>query len=85
MDAGITEAELLAAIEEATNAAPDAKPGWRSTAEWQELWGCSENRADRLLKRAHRAGVLEHDRRQEMNRVGAPILVPVYRIRARAE
>ena len=85
MDAGITEAELLAAIEEATNAAPDAKPGWRSTTEWQVLWQCSESKADRLLKRAHRAGILEADRRQDKNRIGIPMWVPVYRIRARAE
>ncbi len=79
MDA-ITEAELLDAIEEATNAAPDQKPGWRSTAEWQVLWGCSENRVDRLLKRAYRAGILEADKRQGLNRIGVPMWVPVYRI-----
>lgn len=78
----ITEAELLAAIMEAEGSAGPVEG--RTTTEWAVVWRCSECKADLLLKKAWRVGILESDRAPRLNRAGSMVRTPVYRIKVKA-
>lgn len=76
----ITEARLLAAIEEAVGRVAGDPSEWRTTREWAIFWDCSEHKADLLLQAAFRAGILEHSKQPRLARDGMERRISTYRI-----